>query len=171
MKKSAKERLLELADPAISALSKIVRDEDTDDSVRVRAALGILDRIGYGPGSKIELDVGLTKFEQTLVTAYGGEVVNGEAVFPKTPDRNGGVDRDSLADPPHALGLGVGAADHWEDREQAEYDLQTEIDRERYAEEGAQVERDRIRSTGPVVRGEVVDNDPPAYDPERGRWP
>jgi hypothetical protein len=57
-RKTAKERLLELADPALAALSKIVRDEEADDAVRLRASLGILDRIGLGPGVHVGIETG-----------------------------------------------------------------------------------------------------------------
>jgi len=101
-----------------------------------------------------------------MIDVYGVDMVDGKPVV-RYP--NGGVDRSVFDGPDEhpALGRGVGADEFDEDREQAEYDLQSEIDRERYAEDAEQAERDRIRSTGPVVRGEVVNNDPPDYG--RGR--
>ena len=54
-RKAAALRLLELADPAITALSEVVKDAPKD-SDRVRAATAILDRAGLGPSSKIELE-------------------------------------------------------------------------------------------------------------------
>ncbi|MEV0153182.1 hypothetical protein AB0H57_05490 [Micromonospora sp. NPDC050686] len=54
-RKAAALRLLELADPAITALSEVVKDAPKD-SDRVRAATAILDRAGLGPSSKIEVE-------------------------------------------------------------------------------------------------------------------
>lgn len=54
-RKAAALRLLELADPAISALAEVVKDGEKG-SDRVRAATAILDRAGLGPSSKVELE-------------------------------------------------------------------------------------------------------------------
>lgn len=48
VRRAARLRLLELVDPAIALLSRIVSDESEDTSVRARAAVEILDRAGYG---------------------------------------------------------------------------------------------------------------------------
>ena len=53
--KSARERLMALVDPAFAVLLKILTDPNADDSVKVRAALGALDRAGYGPGQTVTL--------------------------------------------------------------------------------------------------------------------
>lgn len=66
--KSAKQRLLELVDPALATLYKVLTS-DADDSVKVRAALGILDRTGYGPGAT--LNVQSSKFDEMLAAALG----------------------------------------------------------------------------------------------------
>lgn len=71
VKAKAKERLLALVDPALVALHKILTDEDVDDAHRVRAALGVLDRTGFGPGSKVE--VGVSRFDDLVAGALGGE--------------------------------------------------------------------------------------------------
>lgn len=65
VKKAAKDRLLELVDPALAALHAVLADKDTDDSVKVRAALGILDRTGFRPGVVVEVDPG-DKWSQLL---------------------------------------------------------------------------------------------------------
>lgn len=54
-RKAAALRLLELADPAISALSEVVKGAPKE-SDRVRAATAILDRAGLGPSSRVELE-------------------------------------------------------------------------------------------------------------------
>jgi hypothetical protein len=61
VKNKAKERLRELVDPALAALHKVLSDKDADDSVKVRAALGILDRTGFGPG--VDINIGVSKFD------------------------------------------------------------------------------------------------------------
>ena len=55
VKKAAKERLLELVEPALAELRKIVMNPKTDDSVKVRSIQIILDRTGYGPGQTVIL--------------------------------------------------------------------------------------------------------------------
>ncbi|MHA4950577.1 hypothetical protein ACX27O_24935 [Micromonospora sp. SD19] len=54
-RKAAALRLLALADPAIDALAKVVKDTPKD-SDRTRAATAILDRAGLGPSSKVEVE-------------------------------------------------------------------------------------------------------------------
>lgn len=56
VRKAAKERLLELVDPALVALHKVLADNGTDDTVKVRAALGILDRTGFRPGLVVAVE-------------------------------------------------------------------------------------------------------------------
>lgn len=53
---AAKRRLLEMADPALAALSKIVTSSESD-AVKLQAAKDILDRCGLGAVQKIESDV------------------------------------------------------------------------------------------------------------------
>lgn len=161
VQKSAKQRLMEMVEPAMIELRKIIDRDDTVDSDKLRAIQMVLDRAGYGPGAKLEVEGVLSTFDQVMIDAFGGEVVDGKVV-PRYPQ--GGIDRSAL-DPPSerpALGRGGGGGES-EDLDQLEHDVQAEIDRERYAEEDA-----RIRSTGPVVRGEVVGNDPPDYSRGRG---
>lgn len=67
VRKKAKERLLELVEPALASLQKVLTDPAADDATKVRAALGILDRTGHGPGAKLE--VGFSKFDQLLEDA------------------------------------------------------------------------------------------------------
>lgn len=165
VKKKAKERLLELVDPALAALHKVLTDPASDDSVKVRAALGILDRTGHGPGSKIEVSGELTRFEQVMIDVYGVDMVDGKPVA-RVPQ--GGVQRSELEGPDDrpALGRGVGADDHWEDLDQAQRDAQADAWRE-YDIEDERPYSTRIESSGPIVQGEVVNNDPPGYG--RGR--
>jgi hypothetical protein len=56
VKRAAKERLLELVDPALAALHKVLSDPDAEDAVKVRAALGILDRTGHRPGVVVSVE-------------------------------------------------------------------------------------------------------------------
>lgn len=53
VRKAAQERLLELVEPALVALGKVLRDKHADDSVKVRAAIAILDRTGHGPSASL----------------------------------------------------------------------------------------------------------------------
>jgi hypothetical protein len=138
VQKSAKQRLLDLADPAIAALAKIVRDDDTDDAVRVRAALGILDRVGYGPGSKISLD--FSKFDEVMA-----EVL---------------VDRSDLT----AIEGGGGLGDLSELQHAS--DARSEAWSEYDAEDDQRATSGRIFPDENTVRGEVIDsrlNDAPEY--------
>jgi hypothetical protein len=71
VKRKAKEVLLELREPALAALAKVLRDPKADDSTKVRAALGILDRTGLGPGMKVEAEVTLQPWQQVLGRVAG----------------------------------------------------------------------------------------------------
>jgi len=149
-----------MVDPAISQHLRILEKADTSDADRLKAIQMIYDRTGLRPGVDLNVGVELTTFQQAQVVAFGGEVVDGKAVWPEAMRASSGVDRSALDPPSERPALGVGGGES-EDLDQAEYDLQSEIDRERYAEEDA-----RIRSTGPVVRGEVV---PPVVRPGSAR--
>lgn len=66
VRKAARDRLAELVDPALHALASILADPDTDDAVKVRASLGILDRAGFRPGVVVEVSSGDDKWSQML---------------------------------------------------------------------------------------------------------
>lgn len=57
VKRKARERLEKLVDPSIQFLADLIDQgiASEDKSVVLKAALGILDRCGYGPKSQIEL--------------------------------------------------------------------------------------------------------------------
>lgn len=92
VRKAAKERLLDLVEPAINELAKLLNRKDVDDSVKLRAIQLLLDRTGYGPGADIKLEV--TKWDQMFITGDflevdrtldatsdgGGEVIEGEVI-------------------------------------------------------------------------------------------
>lgn len=141
--KTAKERLLELVDPALAALHAILSDETTDDPVKVRAALGILDRTGYGPGAT--LTVQTTTWDEMFADAVD-------------------IDRSGLDATPEPGALpGGGGQDPlgMEDYQQAASDAQAEAWREYDVEDARDFERGRIRPDENTVRGEVVDILPP----------
>lgn len=52
-KRTARERLLEAADPAVARLVKLLEAED--ETVAIRAAVAVLDRAGFGPRSSLAL--------------------------------------------------------------------------------------------------------------------
>ncbi|WP_426241856.1 hypothetical protein [Nocardioides sp. LHG3406-4] len=145
VKRSAKERLLELLDPALASLHKVLTDPDADDSTKVRAALGILDRTGHGPGQKI--DIGVSKWD---------ELMEGMKAVP--------LDRDM--DGPAALPSGGGGDHTWEDVDQFQQDAQIES----WAEYDAEDEKPYTTRLNPydgnTVHGEVVQDSilPPPPD-------
>ena len=55
--KKARERLLEMVEPALAQLNQIMSKPATSDSDRLRAIQMVLDRTGYGPGRIVEVDV------------------------------------------------------------------------------------------------------------------
>lgn len=73
-RRAANRRLLELADPAITALAKVVRDTRTNDADRIRAATAILDRAGLAPNSKPETET------PSYVGVLGAVIRGGTAV-------------------------------------------------------------------------------------------
>jgi hypothetical protein len=65
VKKSAVERLHSLVDPAIDALSSVIRKglKTGNTPSAVRASLGILDRTGFHPSKAVELKEGKTEIQ------------------------------------------------------------------------------------------------------------
>jgi hypothetical protein len=57
---SAQDRIAEMVDPALSALRHLV-DEADADSVRLSAIKDILDRAGYKPREKVDVNVQTVK--------------------------------------------------------------------------------------------------------------
>jgi hypothetical protein len=55
--KKARERLQELAEPAVVQLNRILSAQGTSDSDRLRAIQMVLDRTGLGPGLSVEVEV------------------------------------------------------------------------------------------------------------------
>lgn len=55
VQRSARQRLLDLVDPAIAQLAKILNKPDVDDNVRLRAIQALLDRTGFKPGVVLEV--------------------------------------------------------------------------------------------------------------------
>lgn len=76
VKRAAEERLSHAAEKAATVLIKLtdVRDEEgelVDQSVRVKAANSVLDRVGIKPGSTVELDV--PGFKNVMNRLFGEE--------------------------------------------------------------------------------------------------
>jgi hypothetical protein len=141
VKKAAKERLLELVDPALASLHKVLTNPDADDGTKVRAALGILDRTGFKPGMTIQVEV--TKFDEVLEQAV-------------TIDR--GLPTPN-SEEPAALEAG------WEDVDQIVRSAQDDIDRERHDEETREYLAGRIFPDENTVPGEVLFPPPPPGAP------
>ena len=143
VKKKAKERLLELVDPALAVLHKILTDPNTEDAVKVRAALGTLDRTGFGPGQTITFQT----------TEWDEMFKEGDLIL----DRSlGGGDK------PIAELETVAAAG-----EQLSYDATQENFREQDDEEADRVERGRIRPTANTIKGEVIPTPKTKGEPDR----
>lgn len=131
VREKARERLLALVDPALAALQAVLTDPKADDSTKVRAALGILDRTGHGPGAKIEIG-GPNAFDQVALEALQ-------------------MDRDMGENPKQ-----VGASKHtWEDMDQFSKDAQGQAWAELEQADDSDL-KPHETFTGPVVRGEVV---------------
>lgn len=56
VRRSARARLLELVDPALAELSKILYRTNVLDSDKIKACTAILDRAGYGPNAKLTVE-------------------------------------------------------------------------------------------------------------------
>jgi hypothetical protein len=148
VKKAAKERLLELVDPALAALHKVLSRPDVDDAVKVRAALGILDRTGFRQG--VDLNVTVSEWDKGIT----------EAVL---------LERDLDDDP--ALGDGGGEQPALESSAFLDAEAAVEEADAEWAEQAREDKRSRIKQGGhDVVRGEVVD-DYPFPTPEYKRPP
>ena len=60
VKKSARERLDEMVDPAIMELRRLIESADSD-AVKLAAVKDVLDRAGYKPREKVDLNVQTVK--------------------------------------------------------------------------------------------------------------
>ena len=145
-KKAAKERLLELVDPALAALHKVLTDPNTDDHNKVRAAQLVLDRTGFKPG--IVIEVGTSPFDAMILAAMGNA---------KTIELDRGDPTPAALPSKHS----------WEDVDQYATDEQTEA----WAEYDAEDERPYTASIVPdknTVQGEVVGSILPGPPDTRG---
>lgn len=70
VKKKAAERIQEAADPAAANLVRWMGDPKVDMTTRVRIAQDLLDRAGVSKNAKVEVDVGIRRYEQ--LAASGG---------------------------------------------------------------------------------------------------
>lgn len=142
VKRAAAARLLELVDPSLAALHKVLTNPDTDDPVKVRAAVAILDRTGFGPGSTVH--VSATKWD-----AMTDDLAqNGFIEVDRSLDGGGGDTPALMANlEQHALDL---STDNW--RPVREEDAPVRI----YADEN-------------TIPGEVIDPDPHPQDEEAWR--
>lgn len=56
VKRKARERLMDMIDPAVTHLQRIIEKDTTSDADRLRAIQMLLDRTGYGPKSEVTLE-------------------------------------------------------------------------------------------------------------------
>lgn len=56
VKRSARLRLAELVDPAITTLARAIADPTVDTNAKIRAAEAVLDRAGYPRRSEIDIE-------------------------------------------------------------------------------------------------------------------
>ena len=68
VQKRARERLMEMVDPALVQLNRMLEAPTTSDSDRTRIALAVLDRTGYGAGMRLEVEV--KPWEQVMQSAF-----------------------------------------------------------------------------------------------------
>lgn len=100
VKKKAKERLLEMVDPAITELLRIVTKPTTTDADRLRAIQLVLDRTGYHAKTEISAEVkpweGLVGGE-ILRDLPDDNVIDAEVVADDDPRDLSDVIRDALS--------------------------------------------------------------------------
>lgn len=68
VQRAARLRLLELVDPAITALAKIMKNEEAPEAARLRAAENILDRAGYPRAIQVDRDGARELLKQRILT-------------------------------------------------------------------------------------------------------
>jgi hypothetical protein len=153
-RKAAKDRLFELIDPALAALHRVLTDDSADDSTKVRAALGILDRTGHGPNAKLEIKP---------------DDAWGRMLREATSDQ---IDRSlGESDRPRALPSAGGGEATWEDVDTFQADARAEAWREYDDEDAREYEARPNFRTSATVRGEAVvveDTILPDIPPTRG---
>ncbi|WP_430645430.1 hypothetical protein [Agromyces sp. GXS1127] len=82
VRKKARERLMEMVDPAVVQLNRIIEKADTSDADRLKAIAMVLDRTGYGAKATLEVEEktpGYLALERVLVERYEG----GQPLFNK----------------------------------------------------------------------------------------
>lgn len=152
--KSGKQRLLELVDPALAALHKVLADPNTEDAVKVRAALGILDRTGFRPGMDVtvhtsEWDAATDAMVRDMLAGNNGTLPVDRAL-----DGGGGAQGELAAY--NAIQLAEDArAEAWRE---SGYDAEDAPPDHPYRDEN-------------TVRGEVVDDNAGRYDTPPDRDP
>lgn len=146
VKAKAKERLLALVDPALAALHEVLTNPKADDSTKVRAALGILDRTGHGPGAKLEIG-GPNAFEQVAMEALDVDRSHG-----------GGGEPGAAIEPGHT----------WEDEDTFQRNAQREAWRGLDAEDEAPYTTRFDPYDGNTVPGEVLSD---SLLPDPGKHP
>lgn len=156
--RTAKQRLLELASPAVAALQEVLTNPETDNATKVRAALGILDRTGHGPGAKLE--VGISKWDDLMEAASAEQIDRGALAL------------DSSDQPALPSGRGGGHEPTWEDVAQAQSDARAEAWREYDSEDAADYERrpnfrhsQTVRGEATVVEDSILPGIPPTSGP------
>lgn len=65
--KAAKERLMAMVDPALNELIKLVEDASTPHNVRMQAIKDVLDRCGFGPVQKSDVNVNVFDTREELM--------------------------------------------------------------------------------------------------------
>lgn len=134
-RKAGRERLLELVEPALVELTRIIAKKNTTDADKLRAIQMVLDRTGYGPRSTLAVDT--SKFDAFMDAAQGVPQLNRSGV---------GMGADALP------GGGGGDRLGWEDVAQHQTDARRDNWRDLDAEDAPR----RIYPDSTTVVGEVV---------------
>lgn len=92
VRKAANDRLLALVEPALAALGKVLRDKHADDSVKVRAAIAILDRTGHGPSATVNVQD--NRWDALLEGVAGDLGI--DRSLPDSPQRKGRAVEDAV---------------------------------------------------------------------------
>lgn len=144
-RKAAKDRLLEMVDPALAELRKIIDNKRTSDADKLRAIQMVLDRTGFKSGVEVTVK---TEWDDLL------------------KDTLGAISREGIEGPGIQRELPAGVPDAtWEDGAQVQADARAESWREYDTEDAEEYERRPRFRNEHTVRGEVVDDNGPLPKP------
>lgn len=94
VQKSAKQRLLELVNPALAELHRILEDKKSDDHVKIKAIQTVLDRTGFARG--VQISVETRAWDEAVTESIDLDRTGIQVGYGKAGAVDGGGDDDAM---------------------------------------------------------------------------